>query len=151
MSVIIHRERVSNNKGRQGAFLEHIIHRDAYIMQKEALLSVSFPGFRPSESPWKESGHQMFGMLVHVWAMPLGCGCYVDIRSFESCGVLSRCSLWPRRKTCKRNSFAKISFFLLWKASRRRRLLGCSRAAGSHCRVRRIHLLAAFFHMIVEG
>lgn len=74
MSVIFHRERVSNNKGRQGAFFEHIIHRDAYIMHgvvtgnsrqevdpaQRDLAERKSEG-QSSESPWRENRSSSVG------------------------------------------------------------------------------------------
>lgn len=52
------------------------------------------------ECSLRESGHQVLGFcyIQQVRARPVGCGCYVDIRSFQSCEVLYHFSVWPLRK-----------------------------------------------------
>lgn len=53
-------------------------------------------------SPWRESGHQVSGCWV--WGRPVGRGCSVDLRTFQS-------SVWPWRKINVKQAQLQKPFF----------------------------------------
>lgn len=155
MSVIIHWERVSNNKGRQGAFFwAHYPQRDAYIMHGAAMGHMRQRVAPAQRDPAWIAEHETQGKewaieresLERVWSSSVGMLMLTFL--WKACGLwmlrwythLSkfRVTSEKNKEGCKRKSIAKKPFFksaFSLSCLSSPQLYSAAEAAGAHCKV----------------